>query len=46
MKTHIWDLRQYERNLTTYDGIEDIKSIFEKGGLIAIPTETVYGLGG
>lgn len=46
MKTHIWDLRQYERNLTSYDGIEDIKSIFEKGGLIAIPTETVYGLGG
>src|SRR5699024_3445348 len=45
METKIWDLRFDENNITQFSGMEEIKSIFENGGLIAIPTETVYGLG-
>lgn len=44
MKTKIWDVRNYVEDLSTYPQIEEIKTIFEADGLIAIPTETVYGL--
>ena len=30
----------------TPDSIREAKNIIEKGGVVAIPTETVYGLGG
>lgn len=45
MNTKIWDLRQYNNAVNINHELNDIKSIFENGGLIAIPTETVYGLG-
>ena len=45
MNTKIWDLRQSNNQLNTDNELNDIKVIFENGGLIAIPTETVYGLG-
>lgn len=28
------------------DGIEEAATIIQRGGLVAFPTETVYGLGG
>src|SRR5699024_174580 len=46
MNTKIWNLQQditQEDNTYIYN---EIKNIFENGGLVAIPTETVYGLGG
>ncbi|OIX97620.1 threonylcarbamoyl-AMP synthase [Staphylococcus equorum] len=45
METKIWDLRQYKNEINQFPDINEIKHIFEQGGLIAIPTETVYGLG-
>ena len=30
----------------TKESLEEAKGIIEKGGVVAIPTETVYGLGG
>lgn len=46
MKTKIWDLRNHLTEDANVDDFNEIKNIFEAGGLIAIPTETVYGLGG
>ena len=46
MKTKIWDLRNHATEDANVDAFNEIKNIFEAGGLIAIPTETVYGLGG
>ncbi|MDK6298816.1 L-threonylcarbamoyladenylate synthase [Staphylococcus caprae] len=45
METHIWDVRAFKDNLHQYPYINDIKDTVIKGGLVAIPTETVYGLG-
>lgn len=44
MKTTIWDVRNYVEELSTYPQIADIKAVFDADGLVAIPTETVYGL--
>ncbi|MGS0651659.1 L-threonylcarbamoyladenylate synthase, partial [Staphylococcus arlettae] len=45
MNTKIWDVRSYIDDITTFPEIDDIKQIYHQGGLIALPTETVYGLG-
>ena len=45
MHTQIWDLRMYKNNVSQYPHIDEIKQTFLDGGLVAIPTETVYGLG-
>lgn len=45
MKTQIWDLRKYEKDVAKYPKINEIKETILNGGLVAIPTETVYGLG-
>ena len=45
MNTKIWDVRGYIDNLASFPEIDDIKQIYHQGGLIALPTETVYGLG-
>ncbi|WP_180546990.1 L-threonylcarbamoyladenylate synthase, partial [Staphylococcus haemolyticus] len=45
MKTNLWDMRQYQNAPLDYPELDKIKQIFQDGGLIAIPTETVYGLG-
>lgn len=44
MKTTIWDVRNYVEELSTYPQINEIKAMFDADGLVAIPTETVYGL--
>ena len=44
MHTQIWDLRMYKNNVSQYPHIDEIKQTFLDGGLVAIPTETVYGL--
>ncbi|TDL95408.1 L-threonylcarbamoyladenylate synthase [Macrococcus carouselicus] len=44
MKTYVWDVRNYVHDLSTYPQMEEIKTGFKKSELIAIPTETVYGL--
>lgn len=46
METKIWDLRNHLTDDVNIDTYNEIKNVFEAGGLIAIPTETVYGLGG
>lgn len=45
MQTRIWDLREYEDDLYQYPQLDEIKRIMVGGGLVAFPTETVYGLG-
>ncbi|MCH4336975.1 MULTISPECIES: L-threonylcarbamoyladenylate synthase [Staphylococcus] len=45
MKTEIWDMRNYQESPLDYPELENIKQVYNDGGLIAIPTETVYGLG-
>lgn len=45
MKTQIWDMRQYSHHSEDYPYLDEIKHVYEQGGLIALPTETVYGLG-
>lgn len=45
MQTTIWDMREYKEMPLTFFGLKRIKEIYEQGGLVAIPTETVYGLG-
>ena len=44
METYVWDVRNYVHDLSTYPQIEEIRAGFEDNELIAIPTETVYGL--
>lgn len=44
--TKTWDFRNINAHLPANDDIEEIKRIYQQGGLIALPTETVYGLGG
>ncbi|MEJ7410273.1 L-threonylcarbamoyladenylate synthase, partial [Staphylococcus epidermidis] len=45
METKIWDLREYSKNIEEYPYIKEIKDVVLNGGLVALPTETVYGLG-
>lgn len=45
MKTKIWNMKNYSQDSQTFSQLAEIKTIYENGGLIAIPTETVYGLG-
>ena len=42
MKTEIWDMRDYQKSPLDYPELENIKQVYNDGGLIAIPTETVY----
>ncbi|MBO1199174.1 threonylcarbamoyl-AMP synthase [Staphylococcus simiae] len=44
MKTKIWDMRAFHNDVTQHPDIKEIKSVVEQGGLIGLPTETVYGL--
>lgn len=45
VKTNIWNMKDYSQDPHTFSQLAEIKTIYENGGLIAIPTETVYGLG-
>ena len=45
VNTQIWDLRKYEENVVKYPKLNEIKETLLNDGLVAIPTETVYGLG-
>ena len=44
VKTNIWNMKDYSQDPHVFS-ISRNKTIYENGGLIAIPTETVYGLG-
>lgn len=44
MQTKVWDVCNYVDDLSTYPHINDIIQQFHAGHMIAIPTETVYGL--
>ncbi|ULG71700.1 L-threonylcarbamoyladenylate synthase [Macrococcus brunensis] len=44
METYVWDVRNYVHDLSTYPQIAEIIAGFKEDELIAIPTETVYGL--
>lgn len=44
--TKTWDFRNINALLPANDDVQEIKRIYQQGGLIALPTETVYGLGG
>ncbi|TDM10528.1 L-threonylcarbamoyladenylate synthase [Macrococcus lamae] len=44
METYVWDVRNYVDDLSTYPQIDSINAAFHSDELIAIPTETVYGL--
>lgn len=46
LDTKIWDFRNIDAHLPNNEEMQEIKTIYEEGGLIALPTETVYGLGG
>ncbi|QLK86519.1 L-threonylcarbamoyladenylate synthase [Staphylococcus sp. 17KM0847] len=45
MKTEIWDVRAYTTQLADYPRLSEIIETYRRGGLVALPTETVYGLG-
>lgn len=45
METQLWDMRDYIHSPLTFPDLKEIKAIYQNGGLIALPTETVYGLG-
>ncbi|AVQ33529.1 threonylcarbamoyl-AMP synthase [Staphylococcus muscae] len=45
VKTTIWDVREYTNNLIDYPYLSEIIATYRQGGLVALPTETVYGLG-
>ncbi len=44
METYVWDVRNYVDDLSTYPQIGEITAAFHADELVAIPTETVYGL--
>ena len=44
LDTKIWDVREYNEDLQQYPKINELKDIVLNGGLIGLPTETVYGL--
>lgn len=45
MHTKSWDLTGDIQSESSKKALQEIKDIYHKGGLVAIPTETVYGLG-
>lgn len=45
VETNVWDVRNYVNNLKSYPQINEITNGFRENKLIALPTETVYGLG-
>ncbi|CAL28525.1 threonylcarbamoyl-AMP synthase [Staphylococcus carnosus] len=45
MQTKIWDLRGEVDSPNAKAAIEEIAEVYREGELVAIPTETVYGLG-
>lgn len=45
MKTVIWEISPVEANLDSHPGLIEGGRILQGGGLVAFPTETVYGLG-
>ncbi|WP_281198381.1 L-threonylcarbamoyladenylate synthase [Staphylococcus schleiferi] len=45
-ETKIWDVRNYTTCLNTYPELDAIIETYRRGGLVVLPTETVYGLGG
>lgn len=44
MQTKVWDVRNFVDDLSTYPQVQEIITGFEHDEIIAIPTETVYGL--
>lgn len=46
LETKIWDVRDYTTRLDEYSKLAEIVKTFQDGGLVVLPTETVYGLGG
>ena len=45
MQTKIWDLSKNIDSSEAETALKEIAEIYKEGGLVAIPTETVYGLG-
>lgn len=45
-ETKIWDVRDYTTRLEEYPKLPEIVKTLQDGGLVVLPTETVYGLGG
>ncbi|HGH0777309.1 TPA: L-threonylcarbamoyladenylate synthase [Staphylococcus pseudintermedius] len=45
-ETKIWDIRDYTTRLEEYPKLPEIVKTLQDGGLVVLPTETVYGLGG
>ncbi len=45
LETYVWDVRKYVHNLQSYPQINQIVEGYQQNELIALPTETVYGLG-
>lgn len=45
MEPKIWDLRSYRNDIQQSTDVLEIKDTVLNGGLVALPTETVYGLG-
>lgn len=45
LETNVWDVRKYVHNLQSYPQIDEIITGYHQNKLIALPTETVYGLG-
>ncbi len=45
LETYVWDVRKYVHNLQSYPQINQIVEGYHQNELIALPTETVYGLG-
>ena len=43
METKIWDLRSYRNDIQQSTDVLEIKDTVLNGGLVALPTETVYG---
>lgn len=46
MKTKLWKVDKNVDNLITYPQITEAADLLKKNEVVAIPTETVYGLGG
>jgi L-threonylcarbamoyladenylate synthase len=45
LETYVWDVRKFVHNLASYPHINQIIDGYRQNQLIALPTETVYGLG-
>lgn len=45
LETYVWDVRKFVHNLVSYPHINQIIDGYRQNQLIALPTETVYGLG-